>query len=336
MAAVAVSPNQTTVGRVTQTLLIHCVARGNVNDSAITFTWKQGDRVLQRNVISGVFGGEAASVLEIRGLSVDEHDGLSIQCHPSNSIGGVNFTEFIISVEPFPAPSITSFRRQDGGSNMATAEWQPLNVSGYPDASFDDYFYEIATDSNGNNIVFNGTVNAGNISLVYSFGDELSDRYWVRVKAVKGDQDVSTFSPWFPITPTRRPPGMFICMDVTCWVWCALSDVYCPLWPSSLYPPTRHCGIHNLTQYSMACKQAGQLATVHSYYIQYVGMYICGELELPWLPVTMATRYRDNVVYVPLTSLLSPLFKLLVQILKSLKAYHITPLGALCQHGCIV
>lgn len=213
MPAVAVSPHETVEGRVTQTLTIHCEAQGNLDDTAISFTWRKGSEILETGVVdSGIVSGRAASVLTLRGLSVAEHGGEPIQCHPNNTFGGVNFTEFTISVVPFPAPDITSFAFHSNGTDMATAAWQPVNVSGYPDASLDGYYYEIARDSNGTDIVANGTVSAGDISLISSLGAGLSDRYWVRVKAIKGDQDVSAFSDWFPIdvTPTRQPRGVCV------------------------------------------------------------------------------------------------------------------------------
>ena len=205
--AVAVSPNMTKVGRVTQTLLILCEAQGNMDDTSISFTWKKGIEVLQRSNEVAV-SGRAASVLKIEDLSVEEYHGETIQCHPSNSFGGDNFTEFLISVELFPAPDIVSFRFDRDSPDMVVAAWHPVNITVYPEASFDSYYFEISRD-NGSDIVGNGTVAVGNISFIFSLGDEYSDGFWVRIKAVKGDQDVSAFSAWFPVESlaTRAPAG---------------------------------------------------------------------------------------------------------------------------------
>ena len=212
--AVAVSPGGPKVGRVTQTLLLLCEAQGNMEDAAITFTWMKGDEVVQTSVIDTV-SGRAASVLEIENLSVDEYHEETIQCHPSNSFGGANFTEFLISVELFPPPGIVSFRFDPDNPDMVMASWNRVNVTDYPDASFDGYIFEIAKDENGSEIVASRMVAASNLSFISSLTDEFSDRYWVRIKAVKNRQDFSGFSEWFPIETVPSPTPVGECAG--CW-----------------------------------------------------------------------------------------------------------------------
>ena len=206
--AVAVSPGGTKVGRVTQTLLLLCEAQGNMEDASITFTWMKGDEVVQTSVKDTV-SGRASSELKIENLSVDEYHEETIQCHPNNSFGGANFTEFLISVELFPPPVIVSFRFDPDNPDMVIASWNPVNVTHYPNVSLDGYVFGIAKDENGSEIVTNGTVAASNFSFIFSLTDKFSDGYWVRIKAVKDNQDVSGFSEWFRIetVPSTTPVG---------------------------------------------------------------------------------------------------------------------------------
>ena len=205
--AVAVSPGGTKVGRVTQTLLLLCEAQGNMEDASITFTWMKGDEVVQTSVKDTV-SGRASSELKIENLSVDEYHEETIQCHPNNSFGGANFTEFLISVELFPPPVIVSFRFDPDNPDMVIASWNPVNLTHYPDASLDGYYIEVSRDGNDNDIVSMGTAAGNDTSFVLSVG-EYSDKYWVRIKAVKGNLDVSSFSGWFqvdPFLPLLPPP----------------------------------------------------------------------------------------------------------------------------------
>lgn len=198
----------------TQTLLLLCEAQGNMDDASITFTWKKGDEVQQmrdENTVSG----RAASVLRIENLSVGKYHNKTIQCHPSNSIGGYNFTSYLLLVEPFPPPDIVSFRFDPDRPGMLVANWQPVDVTAYPGASLDSYYFEIARDKNGNDIVANDTVAAGNLSFIFSLQDEFSGGYWVRIKAVKDGQDVSGFSAWVPIESVDRPTQAGECAG--CW-----------------------------------------------------------------------------------------------------------------------
>ena len=212
--AVAVSPGGPKVGRVTQTLLLLCEAQGNMEDASITFTWMKGNEVLWVDDVATV-SGRAASVLTIGNLSVDEHHGKTIQCQPSNNAGGANFTSYVLSVQTFPPPDIVNFRFDPDNPDMVIASWNPVNVTDYPDASFDGYVYEIAKDENGSEIVTSGMVTASNLSFIFSLTDKFSDRYWVRIKAVKDDQDVSGFSEWFPIETVPSPTPVGEC--VGCW-----------------------------------------------------------------------------------------------------------------------
>ena len=209
--AVAVSPGGPKVGRVTQTLLLLCEAQGNMEDASITFTWMKGDDVVKTSV-NDTASGRAASVLEIENLSVDEDHNKTIQCHPSNNFGGANFTSFVITVQPFPPPVIVSFRFDPDNPDMVIASWNRVNVTDYPDASFDGYFFEIAKDENRSEIVASGMVAANNLSFIFSLTDEFSDRYWVRIKAVKNGQDVSGFSEWFPIETVPSPTPIGECV----------------------------------------------------------------------------------------------------------------------------
>ena len=212
--AVAVSPGGTKVGRVTQTLLLLCEAQGNMEDASITFTWVKGNEVVQKHDVATV-SGRAASVLTVDNLSVDEHHGKTIQCHPSNNVGGANVTSFVISVQTFPPPVIVSFRFDPDNPDMVIASWNPVNVTHYPNASLDGYVFEIAKDENGSEIVTNGTVAASNFSFIFSLTDKFSDGYWVRIKAVKDNQDVSGFSKWFPIETVPSPTPVGECAG--CW-----------------------------------------------------------------------------------------------------------------------
>ena len=210
--AVAVSPGGPKVGRVTQTLLLLCEAQGNMEDASITFTWMKGDEVVQTSVEDTV-SRRASSVLEIENLSVDEYHEETIQCHPSNSFGGGNFTDFLISVELFPPPVIVSSRFDPDNPDMVIASWNPVNLTHYPNASLDGYYIEVSRDRNDNDIVAMGTAAGSDTSFVLSVG-EYSVKYWVRIKAVKGNLDVSSFSGWFQVD-SRLPPPVIVSFRFT-------------------------------------------------------------------------------------------------------------------------
>ena len=183
-----------------------------MEDASITFTWMKGDEVVQTSVEDTV-SRRASSVLEIENLSVDEYHEETIQCHPSNSFGGGNFTDFLISVELFPPPVIVSSRFDPDNPDMVIASWNPVNLTHYPNASLDGYYIEVSRDRNDNDIVAMGTAAGSDTSFVLSVG-EYSVKYWVRIKAVKGNLDVSSFSGWFQVD-SRLPPPVIVSFRFT-------------------------------------------------------------------------------------------------------------------------
>ena len=208
--AVAVTPHGTVVGRVTQTLKIDCKAQANLDDADVTFTWKTGDDIIDTTTVRTT-NGKATVELVIPGLSVEKHHDQSFECHPRNAIGVGNFTRFKISVELFPPPVITKFIFQPDSKDAIDVEWLPVNVTGYPGASVEEYYIELARDKDGSDIEARATVKRGNVSHVFEV-NECSNRYWVRIKAVNGNQDVSSFSGWVSLEPVTCPiinvPGM--------------------------------------------------------------------------------------------------------------------------------
>ena len=98
---------------------------------------------------------------------------------------------------PLPPPVVVSFRFDPDHQNMVNVTWLPISL-GHPGISVDGYYVEVSRNRNGSDIVANGTVAAGDTSFVLSVG-EYSDEYWVRIKAVQGNLDASSFSDWFAI-----------------------------------------------------------------------------------------------------------------------------------------
>ena len=224
----------------TQTLKIDCKAKVNLEDANVTFTWKIGDDVDTITVRTA--NGMAKATLVITRLSMEEYHGKTLECHPDNGIGVYNFTRFNISVEHFPPPNITKFRFQPDRKDEIDVEWLPVNVKGYPGASVEEYYIELARDKDGSLIEDRATVKGGNVSLSHVFKvDKCSKSYWVRVKAVNGNQDVSRFSGWMSLEPVTCPivaaPGM--CMPLyVIWYYssCKATTDHLPYIPcNSLY-----------------------------------------------------------------------------------------------------
>ena len=207
----SITPNRSVKGRVTQTLKIKSKARVNLEDTTVTFTWKIGDQEYTRRVPA--MDGMATDEFVIKDLNMAEYHGKALDCYPSNSVGGYNFTRFDISVERFPAPNITKFAFQPDSKDTVDIEWLPVNVTGYPGASVEEYVIELARDKDGSDIEARFNSTGDDVSYVIPL-KECSMDYWVRIKAVNGDQDVSEFSDWTAITATGCPlvavPGMRI------------------------------------------------------------------------------------------------------------------------------
>ena len=199
------------VGRVTQTLTIECKATGNLEDASFTFDWELGDKAKESFNVSAT-DGMATSTYMITGLSMENHE-QTLECHPSNKIGNRNFTQFKISVELFPPPNVTKFAFQSDRKDALDIEWLPVNVTGYPGASVEKYYLELARDKDGSDIADSTFVPGGNASHVFTV-DECSPNYWVRIKAVNGNQDVTSFSGWVNFTiavncPVVATPGTY-------------------------------------------------------------------------------------------------------------------------------
>ena len=207
----SVTPNRSVKGRVTQTLTIKSKAKVNLEDTSVTFTWKIGDQEYTR--IVPATDGIATNEFVIKDLNMAEYHGKFLDCYPSNTVGGYNFTRFDISVELFPPPNITKFAFRPDSKDAVDIEWLPVNVTGYPDASVEEYYIELARDKDGSDIEARFNVTGGNISHAIPVEDCSVD-YWVRIKAVNGDHDVSTFSAWTALTATGCPlvavPGMCV------------------------------------------------------------------------------------------------------------------------------
>ena len=205
MKAVTITPDKTVLGRVTQTLTLECKAMVNVDDTNVTFTWKKmGNGVVGITTVFYPTNGMATATLHIRSLSVEEHHGQSYECHPRNAIGSGNFTRFKISVEQFPPPNITKFAFQPDSRDAVDIEWLPVDVTGYPGASVEEYVIELARDKDGSDIEGKFNVKGDNVSYVIPVKDCSMD-YWVRIKAMNGNQDVSTFSDWTPLESVNCP-----------------------------------------------------------------------------------------------------------------------------------
>ena len=210
--AIAVTPDTTVVGRVTQTLKLECTAKINSDDTNVNFTWKLGGDEVSRVTVLHPTNEMASAAFYITRLSVEKHHDQVFECHPNNAIGGENFTEFKISVELFLPPEITKLAFQPDRKDALDVEWLPVNVTGYPDASVGGYYIELARDKDGSVIEASATVTGGNVSHVFSV-EECSENYWVRIKAVSDTQDVSSFSGWVPLEAVNCPiitvPGMY-------------------------------------------------------------------------------------------------------------------------------
>lgn len=191
----SVTPDRVVVGRVTQTLTIECEAIVNLNDTAVTFTWTMGNGKLKETRNVSTVDGMATDTFKIMELNIADYRGKSLECHPSNAIGEYNFTRFNISVELFPPPEITKFGFQPDSKDAVVCEWLPVNDTGYPGASVGGYYIELARDKDGSVIEARANVTGGNDSYVFSV-EECSKEYWVRIKAVSGKQDISSFSVW--------------------------------------------------------------------------------------------------------------------------------------------
>ena len=207
----SVTPDRVVVGRVTQTLTIECEAIVNLNDTTVTFTWTMGNGKLKETRNVSASDRMARDEFKIMELNIADYDGKSLECHPSNAIGEYNFTRFNISVELFSPPEITKFAFQSDSKDALVCEWLPVDVTGYPGASVEGYYIELARDKDGSVIEVSANVTGGNDSHVFSVGD-CSRKYWVRIKAVSGKQDVSSFSAWTPTEAVGCPlivvPGM--------------------------------------------------------------------------------------------------------------------------------
>ena len=203
--AVTLTSDKTVLGRVTQTLTLECKAVVNVDDTNVTFTWKKmGNGVVSTKTVFSPTNGTATATLDIRSLSIEDHHDQSYECHPRNAIGSGNFTRFKISVEQFPPPNITKFAFQPDSRDAVDIEWLPVDVTGYPDASVEEYFIELARDKDGSDI--EGGFNAKGDDVSYAIPvKDCSMDYWVRIKAVNGDQDVSTFSDRTPLESVNCP-----------------------------------------------------------------------------------------------------------------------------------
>ena len=217
----------------------------NLEDADVTFTWKIGDDIVDTITVRAT-NGMAKATLVIPRLSMEKYHGKSLECHPKNDIGVYNFTRFSISVEHFPPPNITKFRFQPDRKDAVDVEWLPVNVTGYPGASVEEYYIELARDKDGSDIEARATVKRGNVSHVSHVShvfkvDKCSKSYWVRVKAVNGNQDVSRFSGWMSLEPVTCPivtaPGM--CMPLyVIWYYssCKATTDHLPYIPcNSLY-----------------------------------------------------------------------------------------------------
>ena len=203
--AVTITPNQAVLGRVTQTLTLECKAMVNVDDSNVTFTWKKmGSGVVNTATVFSPTNGMATATLDIPSLSVEEHHDQSYECHPGNAIGSGNFTSFKITVELFPPPNITKFAFQPDSKDAVDIEWSPVDVRGYPGASVEEYYIELARDKDESDNKKSYTIKGSNTSHAISV-EECSKDYRVRIKAVNGDQDVSTFSDWTPLESVNCP-----------------------------------------------------------------------------------------------------------------------------------
>ena len=207
----SVTPDRVVVGRVTQTLTIECKAIVNLNDTAVTFTWTMGNGKLKETNVSAS-DRMANDTLKIMELTIADYHGKFLECHPSNAIGEYNFTRFNISVELFPPPEITKFAFQPDSKDAVVCKWLPVNDTGYPGASVGGYYIELARDKDGSVIEARANVTGGNDSHVFSV-EECSEKYWVRIKAVSGKQDVSNFSVW---TPTEAVGCPLIVSPGTC------------------------------------------------------------------------------------------------------------------------
>ena len=96
---------------------------------------------------------------------------------------------------------------------MVNVTWLPVSLDGYPGVSLDGYYIEVSRDGNDSDIAAMGTAGISDTSFVLSVG-EYSNNYWVRIKAVKGNLDVSNFSGWFQVDPLPTIQGMCVCMCV--------------------------------------------------------------------------------------------------------------------------
>ena len=196
------SEDQTVVGRVTQTLTIECKAKVRLGDDRVNFTWNIGDS--KEISIVDAANGMATSIYTIIGLNMEKYHEQTLECHPTNAIGGHNFTQFKISVELFPPPNVTKFAFQRDRKDALDIEWLPVDVTGYPGASVEKYYLELARDKDGSAIVDSTFVPGGNASHVLKV-TECSKNYWVRIKAVNGNQDVTSFSGWVPAEAVQCP-----------------------------------------------------------------------------------------------------------------------------------
>ena len=197
------SEDQTVVGRVTQTLTIECKAKVRLGDDRVNFTWNIGDS--KEISIVDAANGMATSLYTISELNMEKYHEQTLECHPTNAIGGHNFTQFKISVELFPPPNVTKFAFQRDRKDALNIEWLPVDVTGYPGASVEKYYLELARDKDGSAIVDSTFVPArGNASHVLKV-TECSKNYWVRIKAVNGNQDVTNFSGWVPAEAVQCP-----------------------------------------------------------------------------------------------------------------------------------
>ena len=202
--AIAVTPDMTLVGRVTETLKIECRAKVNLDDTNVTFVWKTDDDMKDTTTAQATNGMATYSLL-ICELNLEKHHDKLLECHPSNSFGEYNFTSYRILVELFPPPNVTKFAFQPDRKDAIDVEWLPIKKATRLFVPMEEYYIELARDKDGSDIEASYTVTGGKVSHTFS-AVECSNRYWVRIKAVtRGNQDISSFSGWVPIEPVSCP-----------------------------------------------------------------------------------------------------------------------------------